>query len=110
MNLKRRETLRLTAIIGLMAVTGLITQAEAAEWNKAAFDGKSLDDVLKSLGGSSADKSTAITINAPDIAENGAVVPLAVSTSLPSSMDTLSGRYQFRFLELRFVQPFVSHQ
>lgn len=53
MNLKRREALRLTAVIGLMAATGLISQAEASEWNKAAFDGKSLDDVLKSLGGSS---------------------------------------------------------
>ncbi|MEY4698949.1 MAG: hypothetical protein RIR85_369 [Pseudomonadota bacterium] len=82
MNLKRREALRLTAIIGLMAATGLISQAEAAEWNKAAFDAKSLDDVLKSLGGSSADKSSAITINAPDIAENGAVVPVGITTTL----------------------------
>ena len=85
MNLKRREALRLTAVIGLMAATGLISQAEAAEWNKAAFDGKSLDDVLKSLGGSSASKSTAVTINAPDIAENGAVVPVGVTTTLPKT-------------------------
>ncbi len=85
MNLKRREALRLTAVIGLMAATGLISQAEAAEWNKAAFDGKSLDDVLKSLGGSSASKSTAVTLNAPDIAENGAVVPVGVTTTLPKT-------------------------
>ena len=85
MNLKRREALRLTAIIGLMAATGLISQAEAAEWNKAAFDAKSLDDVLKSLGGSSADKSSAITINAPDIAENGAVVPVGIASTLPKT-------------------------
>jgi hypothetical protein len=82
MNQKRREALRLTAVIGLMAATGLISQAEAATWNKAAFEGKTLDDVLKSLGGSSADKSGAITINAPDIAENGAVVPVGVTTSM----------------------------
>ena len=80
MNLKRREALRLTAVIGLMAATGLISQAEAAEWNKAAFDGKTLDDVLKSLGGSSADKSGGITI-----AENGAVVPVGVTTTLPKT-------------------------
>jgi sulfur-oxidizing protein SoxY len=80
MNQKRREALRLTAVIGLMAATGLISQAEAATWNKAAFEGKTLDDVLKSLGGSAADKSGAITINAPDIAENGAVVPVGVTT------------------------------
>lgn len=85
MNQKRREALRLTAVIGLMAATGLISQAEAAEWNRAAFDGKTLDDVLKSLGGSSANKSPAITINAPDIAENGAVVPVGVTTTLPKT-------------------------
>jgi sulfur-oxidizing protein SoxY len=85
MNQKRREALRLTAVIGLMAATGLISQAEAANWNKAAFEGKSLDDVLKALGGSSADKSSAITINAPDIAENGAVVPVGVTTSMPKT-------------------------
>ena len=63
----------------------MISQAEAAEWNKVAFDAKSLDDVLKSLGGSSADKSSAITINAPDIAENGAVVPVGVTSTLPKT-------------------------
>jgi sulfur-oxidizing protein SoxY len=83
MNLKRREALRLTAVIGLMAATGLISDVQAAEWNKAAFDGKSLDDVLKALGGSSADKSADVVLNAPDIAENGAVVPVGVSTKLP---------------------------
>ena len=83
MNLKRRDMLRLTGLIGLMAATGLISQVEAAEWNKAAFDGKSLDEVLKSLGGSSVDKSSAVVLTVPDIAENGAVVPVAVSTSLP---------------------------
>jgi len=40
---------------------------------------------LKSLGGSSADKSSAITINAPDIAENGAVVPVGISSTLPKT-------------------------
>ena len=83
MNLKRRETLKLTALIGLMAATGLITDAQAAEWNKAAFDGKSMDDVLKAFGGGSAEKSSAVTLNAPDIAENGAVVPVGITTTLP---------------------------
>ena len=40
---------------------------------------------MKSLGGSSADKSSAITINAPDIAENGAVVPVGVTSTLPKT-------------------------
>ncbi len=85
MNQKRREALRLTAVIGLMAATGRISQGEAASQNKAAFEGKTLDDALKALGGSSADKAGAITINAPDIAENGAVVPVGVTTTMPKT-------------------------
>lgn len=82
MNSKRREVLRVTAVLSLMAATGLISEAQAAEWNKNAFDGKSVADVIKALGGSGTEKSTAITFNAPDIAENGAVVPMAVASGL----------------------------
>jgi sulfur-oxidizing protein SoxY len=73
--------LKYSAVFGLMASTGLISTAQAQEWNKAAFEGKSLDDVFKILGAGSPDKSTAITLNAPDIAENGAVVPVGITTS-----------------------------
>lgn len=114
MNQKRREALRLTAVIGLMAATGLISQAEAANWNKAAFEGKSLDDVLKALGGSSADKSSAITINAPDIAENGAVVPVGVTTSMPKTqqiailVEKNPSALAAQFIMTPDTQPFVA--
>ena len=114
MNLKRREALRLTAIIGLMAATGLISEAEAADWNKAAFDGKTLDDVLKALGGSSADKSSAVTINAPDIAENGAVVPVGVTTTLPKTqqiailVEKNPSALAAQFLMTADTEPFVA--
>ena len=85
MNPKRRDTLRLMAVIGLMASTGLISQAQAAEWNKLAFEGKNLDDVLKAFGGNAAEKSGEVSLNAPDIAENGAVVPVGVSTTLKAT-------------------------
>ena len=85
MNPKRRDTLRLMAVIGLMASTGLISQAQAAEWNKLAFEGKSLDEVLKAFGGTAAEKSGEVSLNAPDIAENGAVVPVGVSTTLKAT-------------------------
>jgi len=85
MNPKRREALRLMAVIGLMASTGLISQAQAAEWNKLAFDGKNLDEVLKAFGGTAAEKSGDVSLNAPDIAENGAVVPVGVSTTLKAT-------------------------
>ncbi len=85
MNKKRREVLRVSAVLSLMAATGLISEAQAAEWNKTAFDGKSVADVIKALGGSGTEKSGAITFNAPDIAENGAVVPVAVTSTLPDT-------------------------
>ena len=82
MNQQRRSLMKKSAIIGLMASAGLISVAQAQEWNKAAFEGKSLDDVFKILGAGSPDKSTAVTLNAPDIAENGAVVPVGIITTL----------------------------
>ena len=82
MNEQRRSLLKYSAVFSLMASTGLISVAQAQEWNKAAFEGKSLDDVFKVLGGGIPDKSAAVTLNAPDIAENGAVVPVGITTSL----------------------------
>lgn len=82
MNQQRRSLMKYSAVFGLMASTGLISLAQAQEWNKAAFEGKSLDDVFKILGASGADKSAAVTLVAPDIAENGAVVPVSINTTL----------------------------
>lgn len=82
MNEQRRSVLKYSAVFGLMASTGLISVAQAQEWNKAAFEGKSLDDVFKILGAGSPDKSSAVTLIAPDIAENGAVVPVGVSATV----------------------------
>ncbi len=79
---QRRSLLKYSAVFGLMASTGLISVAQAQEWNKAAFEGKSLDDVFKILGAGNPDKSSAVTLNAPDIAENGAVVPVGIATTL----------------------------
>jgi sulfur-oxidizing protein SoxY len=82
MNQQRRSLLKYSAVFGLMASAGLISEAQAQEWNKAAFEGKSMDDVFKVLGASGADKSGAVTLIAPDIAENGAVVPVGITTTL----------------------------
>jgi hypothetical protein len=49
MNQQRRNLLKYSAVFGLMASAGLISEAQAQEWNKAAFEGKSLDDVFKVL-------------------------------------------------------------
>jgi sulfur-oxidizing protein SoxY len=80
MNVQRRRLLQMTALVSLMASAGLMTEAEAATWNKAAFEAKTIDDVAKVLGGGAPQKSDAVTLRAPDIAENGAVVPVGVET------------------------------
>mgnify|MGYP006210167543 CR=1 FL=1 len=85
MDMQRRDVLKYSAIFGLMASAGLITPAQAQEWNKAAFEAKSVDDVAKILGGATPTKSDAITLRAPDIAENGAVVPVGVETNLKAT-------------------------
>jgi sulfur-oxidizing protein SoxY len=86
----RRNFLKLTGGIGALAAAraaGLIAggQALAATWNKAGFESKTLADVMKSLGASGATESRDILITAPDIAENGAVVPIAVTSKLPNT-------------------------
>jgi sulfur-oxidizing protein SoxY len=73
------------SVVAVAAAAGLLkpTRVLAATWPAAAFDAKSIDDALKGLYGGSAATAGGITIKAPLQAENGAVVPIAVSTSLP---------------------------
>jgi len=78
----RRETLKQGAVVaGLLASTGLFPQYALA-YNKGAFEAKNLADALKALGAGAPVESKDVTIGGPDIAENGAVVPLTVSTTL----------------------------
>lgn len=78
----RRKTLHQGAVVaGLLAGTGLFPQYALA-FNTKAFDAKSIADAVKALGGGAPTESKDVTITAPDIAENGAVVPLGVSTTL----------------------------
>jgi sulfur-oxidizing protein SoxY len=82
--MKRRDMLAQSATVaGLMASIGLLPQGAMAAWNKAAFDAKTMADALKPLGGSAPTESKDVTITGPDIAENGAVVPIGASTALP---------------------------
>jgi sulfur-oxidizing protein SoxY len=87
MNKIRRQALKSGAgvtVMGLAAAAGLLpaSNAWAQAWNKAAFDGKNLADVVKAMGGAAPVQSADISINAPDIAENGAVVPVGVTSKL----------------------------
>jgi sulfur-oxidizing protein SoxY len=70
------------AIIAAAISAGVLPASAFADWNKAAFEAKNLNDVIKAMGGSAAEKSADIIITAPDIAENGAVVPVAVASKI----------------------------
>ena len=88
MDSRRRVVLRLAAgALGAAAVTGLTAGrgAWAANRNEAAFQAKAVADALKSLGTGNLVESKDIVITAPDIAENGAVVPVAVTSRIPDT-------------------------
>jgi len=86
MNRQRRTLLKTSgaaSAIAVAAAAGLVSpSALAAEWNKAAFEAKSPADALKGIGASAAAGSKDIVIKAPDIAENGAVVPVEVTSNI----------------------------
>ncbi|HEY7243921.1 MAG TPA: thiosulfate oxidation carrier protein SoxY [Xanthobacteraceae bacterium] len=57
--------------------------ADASEWPKDAFAQKTEADAVKALYGKAAEESAKVVLDAPEIAENGAVVPISVSSTLP---------------------------
>src|SRR5258708_30678143 len=73
------------ALIGLCAIPfGLAPPFAAAndKYPEDAFKAKSDADAIKSLYGKTAEASDKVKLDAPEIAENGGVVPISVSTSL----------------------------
>ncbi|HEX4927666.1 MAG TPA: thiosulfate oxidation carrier protein SoxY [Burkholderiales bacterium] len=66
---------------------GLLTPlaALAATWNKEAFGAKTPADALKGIGASAATPSNDVIIEAPEIAENGAVVPIEITSQVPGT-------------------------
>ena len=86
----RRETLRQGALAASVLTAGSLLSQPALAFNKAAFDGKQMADAFKALGVSgSPTESKDVTLTAPDIAENGAVVPMTVATTLPNVKEML---------------------
>nr|WP_220805584.1 thiosulfate oxidation carrier protein SoxY [Achromobacter sp. UMC46] len=86
---QRRRVVGLGTVLSLAVAAGLLRPSQAwavqADWNKQAFDAKSMQDVIKALGGGEAVPSDQITLLAPDIAENGAVVPVGAVSKLPNT-------------------------
>ena len=89
MHYTRRSVLKGVCAVGALATAvaaGLLSPARAlAAWNKGAFEAKSAAEAMKALGISNAMDSKDIQIRAPEIAENGAVVPIDITSDIPGT-------------------------
>ena len=83
MQTRREMMARSAAVASLLATAGFLPMAARAEWPKSAFEAKNMADAVKALGGSAPVESKDVSITGPDIAENGAVVPVGCATALP---------------------------
>ena len=82
----RRDVLfhsaKVAALLASVSMLPTLAHAQAGAYNSAAFEAKNLADLVKVLGASAPTESKDVTVTGPDIAENGAVVPVGASTSL----------------------------
>jgi sulfur-oxidizing protein SoxY len=92
MDTRRRQVLKDgggITLFALLAAAGWLTPEDAAAadaWNKNAFETKSMDETMKALGGGTPAQSKDITFfSTPDIAENGAVVPIGITSAVPKT-------------------------
>jgi sulfur-oxidizing protein SoxY len=89
MDRSRRVVLKGAGATGALAAAlaaGLLKPGPAlAAWNKGAFEAKTIADALKALGMANATESKDIQIRAPEIAENGAVVPIDITSNIPGT-------------------------
>jgi len=79
---------RRTVTFGLVAALGaalLKPVRGLAAWNQGAFQAKSTLDGMKALGITNPQDTQDIVIRAPDIAENGAVVPMDITSNIPGT-------------------------
>jgi sulfur-oxidizing protein SoxY len=83
----RRTALKRTgALMATAMAAGLLRPSDAlADWNKGAFESKTVADALKNLKIAAAADTKDIVIRAPDIAENGAVVPIEIQSNIPGT-------------------------
>ena len=93
MNLLRRKFIKTATFVGAAVTVGtgvLVPQRAIGAYMKAAFEAKDVNGALSAAMGS--DQHTAsdsIKLKAPDIAENGAVVPVTVEASM-GNVDAIS--------------------
>ncbi len=86
----RRVILRSAGATGALAVAlaaGLLKPERvlAAAWDESAFRQKDVADALKSIGADNAVASKEVVLDVPEIAENGAVVPVEITSHVPGT-------------------------
>lgn len=87
MNPTRRTVLKTSSALGLLVACGLVSSQQAlAATGREGFSAKNLADALAAVGGTPAD-SKDIVITSPDIAENGAVVPVSVASNIAGTSE-----------------------
>lgn len=90
MNHSRRKALKAgggAGILTMLFAAGVLKPGDslAQARNESAFSMKTMPDALRALGASGPAASGAILIKAPEIAENSAVVPIAIESKLPGT-------------------------
>jgi sulfur-oxidizing protein SoxY len=116
MNSFRRIVLQRAGALAAGLAAGLLhpLAALAATWNKDAFGAQSAAEALKSLGVSAPAPSSDVVVEAPEIAENGAVVPIEITSKVPGTTSIivlieknpfpLLGKFDFMEGALPFVK------
>jgi sulfur-oxidizing protein SoxY len=115
MNQVRRLILK-TVLAAVAVAAGLIEPLRAlgGEWNKAAFDAHEIGLALKAADVANATASADLIIRAPEIAENGAQVPIEVVSKIPGTqilylfVDKNPQPFVGSFEFLEGAEPFIS--
>jgi len=104
----------LCALLALATTVLAPLRLLAAEWNRVAFEARTLGEGLRAVGAGAPTNSALVELKAPEIAENGAIVPVEVTSRIPGtqSIYLFAEKNQYPFAAgfdfLNGAEPFVS--
>ena len=91
MQSSRREWVKAGGLLAALLAAGSraaeLVPAPALAWNRAAFEAKTVQDALKALGAPVARQSDELQLTAPEIAEDGAAVPVVVQSRIAGTQE-----------------------
>lgn len=115
-HLPRRSFLSVLSRAAFFTALGMLHPllAFAGKWNRAAFEAGEVEKAIAAVGAAGALPSEDIVIKAPEIAENGAQVPVEIESHIPNTEAILIfsdknvqpyvGTFEFR----NGAEPFIS--